>query len=209
MADKDTDRTEAFSDGVFAIVITLLVLDLRSPQHEPGQLLPALLQQWPVYLAYFASFLYVGVIWLNHHAVFAHIRHADQGLRLANLGILFTTALLPFPTVVVSDAFRGGNATDIQVAVAVYALIAAAMCASWLVFYSYLAHRHGLLAERGVDAVFFREEHKRAWVGIAGYTVAGILGYAVMPVIGLLVFVALPAFYALTSEGLLSLRARA
>ena len=60
---SDTARVEAFSDGVFAIIITLLVLDVRTPKVEPGQLLFGLLQQWPTYLAYVTSFLYVGVVW--------------------------------------------------------------------------------------------------------------------------------------------------
>lgn len=59
---SDTSRAVAFSDAVLAIVITLLVLDLRPPEHEPGRLLPALLDQWPTYLAYVTSFLYVGVV---------------------------------------------------------------------------------------------------------------------------------------------------
>jgi uncharacterized membrane protein len=59
----ETHRVEAFSDGVFAIAITLLVLDLRLPEHEPGGLLSGLIQQWPGYFAYLTSFLYIGVVW--------------------------------------------------------------------------------------------------------------------------------------------------
>lgn len=65
-----TGRAEAFSDGVFAIVITLLVLDVRAPDSAGSGLLGDLLAQWPAYLGYLTSFLYVGVIWLNHHALF-------------------------------------------------------------------------------------------------------------------------------------------
>ena len=95
-----TGRVEAFSDGVFAIVVTLLVLDLKEPEHAPGELLQALVKQWPAYLGYFASFLYVAVIWLNHHQAFIAIRRVDRGVHLANLTLLFTTALIPFPTAV-------------------------------------------------------------------------------------------------------------
>jgi uncharacterized membrane protein len=63
-----TGRVEAFSDGVLAIVITLLVLELRVPQYKHGELLTALLHEWPSYLAFLVSFVYIGVIWLNHHA---------------------------------------------------------------------------------------------------------------------------------------------
>ena len=109
---SDTSRVEAFSDGVFAIVITLLVLDLRSPAVPPGQLLAGLLAQWPVYLAFVTSFMYVGVVWLNHHAAFDRIRRIDRGLHWANLGILFTTTLLPFPTAVISKAIQAGDPAD-------------------------------------------------------------------------------------------------
>lgn len=76
---SDTGRVEAFSDGVFAIVVTLLVLDLKEPEHAPGELLDGLARQWPAYLGYFASFLYVAVIWLNHHQAFVAIRRVDKG----------------------------------------------------------------------------------------------------------------------------------
>ena len=85
---SDTGRAEAFSDAVLAIVITLLVLDLQPPEHRPGQLLTALLDQWPTYLAYLTSFLYVGVVWLNHKAAFNRISQMDRGLHWANLAIL-------------------------------------------------------------------------------------------------------------------------
>ena len=73
-------RVEAFSDGVFAIIITLLVLEISRPEVGHGNLGPELLHQWPEYLAFAVSFLYIGVIWLNHHALFAGIRGVDFGL---------------------------------------------------------------------------------------------------------------------------------
>jgi uncharacterized membrane protein len=101
---SDAGRTEAFSDGVLAIVITLLVLDLRVPRARPGHLLAGLLAQWPSYAAYVASYLYVAVVWLNHRATFQRVGTADRGLHWANFFVLFATALLPFPTIVLSDA---------------------------------------------------------------------------------------------------------
>jgi hypothetical protein len=105
VAVSDTGRTEAFSDGVFAITITLLVLNLEVPEHPLGELLHALLSQWPSYVAFSVSFLYVGIVWLNHHALFRLVRHSSLGLNWANLGVLFGTVLLPFPTAVLAGAF--------------------------------------------------------------------------------------------------------
>lgn len=76
---SETNRVEAFSDGVFAIVITLLVIDVRPPATQSGRLLHDLLAQWPTYLAYLTSFAYIGVIWLNHHALFRRVQRVDRG----------------------------------------------------------------------------------------------------------------------------------
>src|SRR6201996_1220806 len=97
---SDTDRLEAFSDGVFAITITLLVFDIVRPEYEPGRLWQKLVAQWPNYLAFLASFFYVGIIWLNHRAVFSRVRYCDRGLHFANLLLLLTSGLIPFRTAV-------------------------------------------------------------------------------------------------------------
>lgn len=199
----ETDRLEAFSDGVFAIVVTLLVLDLKDPPHPAGQLLIALLRQWPAYLAYFASFAYVAVIWLNHHQAFVGIQRVNRGVHIANMCLLFTTALIPFPTAVLSHTFIAGvDSRDAHTAVGLYAVTAAAMCVSWLLLY-HQVHRHrDRLLEEKVDREMFGTERARAIVGIVTYTVAGVVGALWLPWIALVVFVALPSFYGLTSEGL-------
>jgi uncharacterized membrane protein len=92
-------RLEAFSDGVFAIAITLLVIELRPPELHAGQrLAQALWQQWPSYLAYLVSFATIGVLWLNHHWLFEQVVQVDGPLLVLNLAWLLWTALLPFPT---------------------------------------------------------------------------------------------------------------
>ena len=203
----DTGRVEAFSDGVFAIVITLLVLDLHVPQHPRGQLLAALAQQWPAYLGYLASYMYVAVIWLNHHQAFKRIDRVDKGLQLANLTVLFTTALIPFPTAVLAQTFiEGIQSVDARTAVALYAGIAAVMCASWLLLYLAVADQR--LVEGHPERHAFSRDRGRALIGMAAYTIAGVVGALAVPAIALGIFLLLPLFYAVTSEGLMRPRAR-
>ena len=203
---SDTARAEAFSDGVFAIVITLLVLELKLPEGEPGRLLSGLLQQWTTYLAYITSYLYVAVVWLNHSAAFRRIHSIDRGLHWANIGVLFATALLPFATnvIVTADIAHEGNRSDAQTAVGLYALVGALLCVSWLWFFHYLS-RHPELTEEDTEDDFFPRERTRAWVGVAFYIAAGVIGYFVAAWVALMIFLALPVFYGITSEGLYGL----
>jgi uncharacterized membrane protein len=102
--DRDTGRVEAFSDGVFAIAITLLVLDLKVPRALPSeQLRSALLEQWPAYVSFLASFAVIGIMWLNHHRMFQLIRHASHGVLLLNGLLLLMVTVIPFPTALVSE----------------------------------------------------------------------------------------------------------
>jgi TMEM175 potassium channel family protein len=198
---SDTQRTETFSDGVFAIAITLLVLNLATPHHPPGQLLDFLIRQWPAYLAYCTSFLFIGVIWFNHHQVFTRIRYVDRGVHVGNLAILFTTAVLPFPTEVVATAVQEGDPFDARIAVAFYAIAAALMCSSWLLLFWHVARREHLIHEE-VDSAFFEYEQIRAAVGVGLYLGAGVAGWLITPVLALAVFTLLPIFYWSTSEGM-------
>jgi uncharacterized membrane protein len=196
-----TSRAEAFSDGVFAIAVTILVLEFHDPVHSPGGLARSLLQQWPVYLGYVASFGYIAVIWLNHHQAFARIRSVDRGLHAANLALLGTTSALAFPTGVVSDALQeDATGQDARTAVVLYALIAAAMCGCWLLLYTHLRRRPRLL-DAAVETSYVWHGQVRSAVGIGAYTLAGLVGYFVTPLAGLVVFLAVPAFYFATSEG--------
>src|SRR5271169_6526713 len=80
--EKETARIEAFSDGVFAIAITLLILEIKVPGPAGGDLALQLLKQWPSYLAFVLSFFFIGIMWINHHRLFNHIKRADNGPEL-------------------------------------------------------------------------------------------------------------------------------
>jgi uncharacterized membrane protein len=105
-------RLEALSDGVFAIIITLLVLDLHVPEPEAlrgGSLREALVHQWPVYVAYALSFFQVGVVWFNHHTMFHYIRRSDHLLKVLNLLFLLCVAVVPFTTALMSEYARSSE----------------------------------------------------------------------------------------------------
>ena len=116
----ETSRLEAFSDGVFAIAITLLVLELHSPELEEGQRLwPALLDEWPQFAAYLTSFAILGIMWVNHHSMFRQIQRADRGLMFLNLLLLLWATLLPFPTSLFAEHLED-DSINANVAAAVY-----------------------------------------------------------------------------------------
>src|SRR5262245_30258780 len=98
----ETSRIEAFSDGVFAIAITLLILEIKVPGPEQGRLSTALFRQWPSYLAFLLSFVYIGVMWMNHHRMFTHIRRSTDSLLVLNLLLLLGVSVVPFPTAVLA-----------------------------------------------------------------------------------------------------------
>ncbi|MEU1622485.1 TMEM175 family protein [Streptomyces sp. NPDC005722] len=199
---SETNRVEGFSDAVFAIVITLLVLDVYDPHHAPGGLVPALAVAWPAYVAFLVSFLYVGVIWLNHHGLFRRIRRMDVGLLWINLAILFSAVIVPFPTAVLGDAFGdGGTAHDQRVAVVLYALVAAVMSAPWWGVFSYLCGRPELL-EPGVSPHWLRSQRIRPLTGLVLYVVCGIGGWFVAPAVGVVCIAVVILYHALTSQGL-------
>jgi uncharacterized membrane protein len=133
-----TSRLEAFSDGVFAVAITLLVLGL-SVTARPGHLASALGHEWPHYATYAVSFLTIGIIWMNHHAQFDRIDHADRTLMVLNLVLLMFVTLIPFPTGLLATYLHAG--TDEHVAAAVYASTLLAMAISFFSTYVWAAHR--------------------------------------------------------------------
>ena len=121
-------RVEAFSDGVFAIAITLLVLTVAQPQRY-DDLGAELARQWPAYAAYVVSFTVIGIMWFNHHVVFGYLARVDRTLIYLNLLLLLTVAFLPFPTGVLGEALRRGQGTG--VAAVVYSALMALNAYAW------------------------------------------------------------------------------
>ena len=192
---RDTTRLVAFSDGVFAITITLLVLEIRPPTGDEN-LLDGLIALWPSYLAYALTFLFIGQVWVNHHVMFDHIRAADRVVLLLNTVLLMVVAFLPFATSVLAEALRSGH--DERTAVGFYGIAFDVTALTFNAVWQY-ARRHRLLSEalgaRGVTAIGRRFQLALAWLG------AGALLGVLLPVLGVAVIVAFNAFYWLPIRG--------
>ena len=191
-----TTRTEAFSDGVLAIAITLLVLEIRLP--GPGSVLLQLLHGWPSFLAYLTSFLTIGIVWLNHHAFFGRINRINAGLQWGNLALLLFVSFLPFPTAILAAhvADPGWNG---RTAAALYGIVGSLMTMPWVPMWG-LLRRHPELFHAPYDAAFARVEGRRAWVGVVAYLACALVGLAV-PFAAAFLYLAIAVFYAVTSQG--------
>lgn len=198
---SDPHRVVGFSDAAFSIIITLLVLEIHRPEAASGRLGEELLGAWTSYLAYAIAFVYVGVIWLNHHYMFERLGKIDLTLNWINLGIIGTASLIPFPTSVLANAFRGADADDQRAAILLYAAIAALMSAAWLPAFAYL-RRHPALLNPRLPLSTFAMQVLRPAVGICLYIVAALLGWFVHPYVAVAVFAAVVAYYAWTSRGI-------
>lgn len=117
--DRSTGRIEAFSDGVIAVAITLLILDVHVPTVQTG-LLSALLNQWPSYLGYVTSFLVITIFWANHHNMFRNIQQVDYPLLLINALFLMCIAFIPFATALLTKYITSTSPTEQHTAAIVY-----------------------------------------------------------------------------------------
>jgi uncharacterized membrane protein len=104
---SETSRIEAFSDGVFAIAITLLILEVKVPASPQGSLGAALLRQWPSYLGFLLSFAFIGIMWMSHHRMFTLIKRTNDTLLVLNLLLLLGVTVVPFPTAVLAVHLGG------------------------------------------------------------------------------------------------------
>lgn len=179
MEEKETGRLEAFSDGVFAVAITLLVLNIKIPgldvsaSHLPNdaQLWPMLLNEWPMLAAYATSFATIGVMWLNHHRLYLHIKRTNTVLLLLNLLLLLIIVFIPVPTALVAEYLVR---LDQHAAALLYSgtMVILAVCFNLLWRY---ASYHNRLLGKNADVRAVRAISRQYWFGPLPYLVAFIL----------------------------------
>lgn len=155
---KETGRIEAFSDGVFAIATTLLILEIKVPTltengqaiETGNQLIQGLLSEWPSYLAYLTGFLSIVVMWLNHHRLFTLIKRSTHGLILLNSLLLLVVTIVPFPTALLAHYIDSSNTELANVVVIVYSGFLLVLAVTYNVLWRYVSH-NGRLMDRNAD----------------------------------------------------------
>ena len=183
-----TNRLEAFSDGVFAVAITLLILEIHVPGGE--NLWRDLKDEWPSFAAFFVSFWVIGIIWVNHHGVIDHLARADRPVLYINLLLLLTVVFIPFSTSLFAEHLKSG--ADEQVAAAVYSGAFLAMGVSFGFLWTYITtHREALGVDLTDEQV--RRTRRTFLIGNPIYAVAFAMSFISPPVV--LVIVALVAVY--------------
>ena len=151
MQEKETGRVEAFSDGVFAVAITLLVLNIKVPgANMPSDKLPIdkvlwglLGSEWPMLVAYSISFATIGIMWLNHHRIFIHVRRNNTTLILLNMLLLLIIVFIPVPTDLLAEYIVR---PDLHVAAIVYSAIFFVMSCCFNFLWRYATHGNRLMA---------------------------------------------------------------
>ena len=192
---QDTVRTEAFSDGVFAIAITLLVLNLRDPSASGVALSEGLILEWQSFFAFVTSFITILVMWLNHHNMFSHIGRVDRRLMLMNGLLLLFVVLTPFTTSIVSEHM---TSPDAGTAAAVYSGNFLLIAIAWNGLWRYCSKGRRLLREDVTDA-----EARTITGQYAVAPLGSVIALAVSFFSGLAsvaVVLAISAFYAITGS---------
>jgi uncharacterized membrane protein len=194
--EKETGRLEAFSDGIFAFAITLLVLGLRDPAQAAGagNLAAGLTEQWPAFFAFFTSFATILIMWVNHHNIFNYIVRIDTRFMYLNGFLMMWVTLTPFTTMLVVDHML---LSDASTAALVYSGAFIALAVTFNALWRYASREHRLLASIVTDA-HVKEVNRDYTIGMTGYFAAFGLALfnAFLSVVGILV---LAIFFAITA----------
>lgn len=147
MDEKETGRIEAFSDGVFAVAITLLILNIQAPTTPDlltdSALLDFFHKQWPTLLAFVTSFATIGIMWINHHRLFTHIKRTDNNLLVLNLLLMLVIVFIPFPTALL--ALQYATHPEMHYAAVLYSGTNVLLAIVFNVLWRYASHKNRLL----------------------------------------------------------------
>ncbi len=193
---NNTARLEAFSDGVFAVAITLLALELKVPPRSSltveSDLIHTLLDAWPAWFAFGTSFLSILIVWINHHNIFKVIHHTDQTFLLLNGLLLFTVTTIPFATALLGEYIEHPQQrTATVIYVGSFLLMAIAFHFVWR-----RAITDGRLLHQNADAFGVYRTTRTFLFGLGTYAFLFVLAF-ISPVASLVLSFALTVFFAL------------
>jgi uncharacterized membrane protein len=185
-----TGRLEAFSDGVFAIAITLLILDIAVSGNAGRNLLHAIGSLWPSYLAYVASFSTIGAVWLGHNAITEYLDRADAAFVRLNLLLLLFVSFLPFPTRLVAEYIGQDNAE--RVAVTFYGIVLVLSTTMLLALWRYAVRAKLVRPDLADEEIELLTE--RLTPGLTAYLVLIVSGLF-LPVVAVIGYLAIALYY--------------
>ena len=186
---------KSFSDGVFAVAITVLVFNLLSLVPPLGHELTAaaLGHAWPAYAAYVVSFLTIGIMWLNHHTMLAQVKKVDRALLVLNLFLLMGVVAIPFPTALIASQLTQASA-GAKLATVTYGLVMIAISIGYASMWLYVvAHQQALGARTATGPL--RVSTVRFTGGNAGYVAGTLIAAFLSPVAALIIFGLLAVYY--------------
>jgi uncharacterized membrane protein len=184
-------RLEAFSDGVLAVAITLLVLDLHVDPHSSSPLLDQIREGWPTFAAYVVSFFIIGVIWLNHHNLFRLATGIDRRVMVYNLALLLFVTAIPFTTATYADYVQEGGA-NARTAVILYGIAMEGMAISFNLILARMLKAG--LTTAAVSQQQGRSLLLRYGVGIVMYPVVTLVGVINAPMM-LVLYAVIVGYY--------------
>jgi uncharacterized membrane protein len=188
---NEKGRVEAFSDGVFAIAVTLLILEVKVD--GDGTLAHQLARAWPSYAAYAISFAVIGTMWVNHHRMFKALRAVDHTILVANIALLLVISFIPFPTELVGEHLTRGTFADERAAVVFYGMSMLAVAVVFPLLWWAISRHRDLLAPH-VTPDYVAAQMRRNLLGFPTYAIVTAIAF-VSPAVSLAGFGALALFY--------------
>ena len=202
----DSRRAESFSDGVSAVAITVLIFNLLPIGHDALSY-RVLGAAWPQYAAYVVSFLTIGIMWMNHHTLFGHVRLIDRPLLVLNLLLLMGVVAIPFPTALIAEHLTGPNRSGGAPATVIYGVVMIVISLCYNAIWEYLVRHAEALGSPNTTRVLrdaipgfgtgpgLAAKTPRWSIGLIGYLAGALIAAFVSPGVALAVYGALAVFY--------------
>lgn len=188
----ESRRAESFSDGVFAVAITVLVFNLLPIADQSLHNFPELFSYWPQYVAYVGSFLTIGIMWLNHHTLLSYLARVDRIVLVLNIVLLMGVVAVPFPTALIAGSLGPKQTASATVAAVAYGVLLTVMSIAFAGIWFYIAAHQDKLAIRPIAAPV--QSTVRFGAGLIGYVAGTLLAFA-WPLVSVIIYGLIAVYY--------------